>query len=132
MKRLWRGLAIGSVSLPVLLVASCVADRASFASDRRQREILNDYYPDVDCRDAKFELKERSETLQDWYYVVRISGSERCVTSLRRSLARRGFVYRRDLEPFALAIPGRSTEDELVSFDFDREPGAVYWARDKT
>ena len=130
--RLLRGLAIGCASLPVLLIAACVADRAYFASEHRQREILEADYTDVDCRDAEFELKERDESLQDWYYVVRISRSEKCLSTLRRSLARRGFIYRRDLDPPAFAIPGRTREDELVSFDFNRERGAVYWTRDKT
>jgi hypothetical protein len=117
---------------PVLLLGLCAFDRAYFASNYRQRAILRDYYPEVDCSDADFDLVEREDTLLDWRYVVRISGSQTCLQSLRRALLRRGFVNRHDIEPMGLQPQRQSSQKEVVGFDFDREPGAVYWTRDKT
>lgn len=109
-----------------LLVAGCSAHAAD-------NETLKDYLPEARCATAKFEMIEQEESIQDWRYVARISGSPDCVASLRVALkAKRARPSEIPLIT-GLLLPGHTdTEHEAVAFDFDAEPGAVIWTRDKT
>lgn len=91
------------------------------------------YVPEARCADAKFDMIERSDSIQDWRYVVRISGSPDCVTSLRQSLDAKGATASDIPLITGLLLPGHTnSEQEAVAFDFEEEPGAVIWTRDKT
>ena len=120
---------IGALALTSLIVTACGDD---FATEKRQREILNKYYPEVDCSDAHFTLVEQDDAFQDYRYVTRIWGSPKCLKSLQASLHRRGFIYAPRRYLGGWQPPSQSSETEAVAFDFKQEPGAVYWTRDKT
>ena len=127
--RTW--LAHSAATLPLSL--SACMDR--FDTDKQQREILRSHYAEVDCGDAHLKVIEREDAIQDWRYVVRIYGSEKCLKSLRLALIRRGYVEEPKTEiasVHGLQPPKQDTEHEAVAFDFNREPGAIYWTRDKT
>ncbi len=133
MSRIARGCSLFAVAAPILLIASCVADRAYFASNARQRQILKNYFPEVQCDTADFELLEREDGWTDYLYQVRISKSEICLKSLRSALAKRGYVQGTAAEGVSgLQPPGRAISDEQITFDFDRQPGSVIWTRGRT
>ena len=111
-----------------------VFDRLQFSSESTQRAFLTHYLPEARCQTAHFDLLEREDSIQDWRYVVRVDGSKDCVESIRSALAARGAAKQPpENAEQGLVLPGFSDhEKELVIFNFDAEPSAVIWTRDKT
>lgn len=127
-----RTLLAHSAAALLLSLSGCMD---GFDTDKQQRKLLRTYYGEVDCGDAHFKVIEREDAIQDWRYVVRIYGSEKRLKSLRLALIRRGYVEEPKTEialVHGLQPPKQDTEHEAVAFDFNREPGAIYWTRDKT
>jgi hypothetical protein len=116
-----------AAGLPLI---SCGRD--DFADVSTQREILDSYVSEANCDNAQFDLLEREDAVQDWRYVVRISGSSECLTSLREALVSR------DARPSDMArvtgvlLPGYDDpKGEVVGFHFARDAESVVWTRDK-
>jgi hypothetical protein len=137
----WRGIAelgpkwLWFVGGLVGLVAGFfVFDRIEFASDYRQRTILSSYLPLARCENANFDVEEREDQVQDWRYVVRISGSIECSDSIKAELVRLSAEQASDTSvDRGLVLPGHESHDnEFVSFDFGVIPGSIIWIRDKT
>ncbi len=127
-----RGCTVALAGLIGFVVLLIIADYIWFASDRRQHEILASYIPEADCTSASFELLERETAPQDWLYVVRISGSDSCISSVARALNDRRAEKSTIPLVNGLLLPGHENpENEAVAFDFDDEDGSIIWTRDK-
>jgi len=99
----------------------------------KQGKWLSTYLPEARCDGARFTVVEREDNIQDWRYVTRISDSASCITSLRTALKARGATPSSIPGVAGLLLPGHTnSENEAVGFDFDGEPSAVIWTRDKT
>ncbi|NQZ46999.1 MAG: hypothetical protein HRT63_05675 [Erythrobacter sp.] len=114
------------------LSVAVIGFAVSACSGVASADVLANYVPEAECDDAEFELIEREDSPQDWFYVVTIKGSSQCSASLQRALASWGAKESTIPLVNGLLLPGHTDpEQEAVAFDFIDDSHTVVWTRDK-
>jgi hypothetical protein len=126
------GLILALLAIPL----SSVISDWYFARSANQIAILHQYFPHAPCGEAKFDAVEIEDSVFDYRYQFRISGSDVCYQGLKQATEKFGYHPGDANSALAddswLVAPKKNIGVETVALKFLSDKKTILWLRDKT
>ena len=130
------GLILALLAIPISSVIFSVISNWHFARSANQIAILSDYFPQTPCGKATFDALEIEDSLFDYRYQFRISGSAACYQALKQAAETQRYLPGEANSALAddswLVGPKKNMGAETVALKFLSDGKTILWLRDKT
>jgi hypothetical protein len=131
-----RFVVLGVILTLLVIPISSVISNWHFSRSANQIAILSDYFPDAPCGLATFDALEIEDSVFDYRYHFKISGSAACYQGLKQAAEMQGYLPGEAKSALAddswLVGPKKNIGAETVALKFLPDEKTILWLRDKT